>query len=185
MKEKINLLFNNINRLLSNEEVSYRLYLTLAVATFVIVGIFGIIPSTKNLISNITLAKDIRKNNVALAGKLIELKKSGVDLNNVGTNISFLDSYVPEDFNLQNYLVDFVFASGEADLVLERLIPIDEESGSVNLSVSMIGNGDPLKLINVLESLNRISEIQSFSVFKGMEYNTISMIIKTFIMEKQ
>jgi hypothetical protein len=185
MKERINLITNNINRLLSNEEISYRVYLVLAVVTFVVVGLFGVIPSTKNLISNITLASSINKDNSSLLSKLIELKKVEIQLNNVGSNILFLDSYLPENFDIQNYLVDFVFASGEADFVVERVTPFNEDKDNIDLSLVMIGNGDSIKLINVLESLNRITEVQSLNVSKGKEYNTLSMLIKTFIMEKQ
>jgi hypothetical protein len=185
MKEKINLIINNINRLLSNDEVSYRLYMILVVGTFVVIGLFGVIPSTRILFSNISLASDLNKNNSALSSKLGEIKKVEADLNSVGTNAFFLENYLPTNFNIQTYIVDFVFASGESDLVVERVTPINEEKGIVNLSVTMIGNGSALKLINVLESLNRVSEIQSLSVTKGKEYDTISMLIKTFIMEKQ
>lgn len=185
MKEKINLVVNNIRRLLSNEEFSYRVYLILVVGTFIVVGLLGIIPSTKILISNITLASDINKNNKDLSSKLVSLKKIEGDLNIVGQNAYFLESYLPETFNIQNYLVDFVFASGEANLVVERVTPVKEDNGVVDLAVIMVGNGDVVKLVNVLESLNRVTEVQSVSVSKGKEYDTLSMLIKTFIMEKQ
>lgn len=185
MKERINLLLSNIKRLISNEEILYRAYLVLTVAAVVFVGLFGIIPASKNTVSNLKLVMEMNKTNKMLSNKVIELKKAEESLNNVGNNVFFLENYLPENFNIQNYMVDFVFAAGDADFVVSRITPIKEKNGSVDIYVSMLGTRDLVKLINILESLNRVSEIQEIRVTKGLEYNTLSMTLRTFIMEKQ
>lgn len=187
MKEKLYLLISNTSRLLSNERISYRLYMILAATSFLVIGIFGIVPSTKNIIFNITLVSDMVKTNTMLSNKLVELKTAEQELSSVGSNIFLLENYLPEDLNIQNYLIDFVFVAGEAEFIVERVSPLNENggSGSIDLSVVMIGNGDLSKLITLLESLSRVTEIQSLSVVKSGEYDTLTMTVRTFIMEKQ
>ena len=185
MREKFNLLISNLKRVLSNDDLVYRMYMILAVLTFVLVGIFGIVPSSKTLVSNIKLAVDLNKSNIMLSDKLVDLRKVESELNAVTNNIFFLENYLPTEFNIQDYIVDFVFATGEAEFSLDRITPVKEGASGVDLAVVIVGNGDPVKLISVLESLNRVTEIQDLRVSKSGEYATLSMLVRTFIMEKQ
>ncbi|MFZ2664110.1 MAG: hypothetical protein WAX66_02005 [Patescibacteria group bacterium] len=185
MRERFNLLISNLKRVLSNDDLAYKMYMILAVLTFVLVGVFGIIPSSKTLISNVKLVVDLNKNNIMLSNKLAELKKVENELSVVTNNIFFLENYLPTEFNIQDYIVDFVFATGEAEFALDRITPVKEGTSGVDLAVVIVGSGDPVRLISILESLNRVTEIQDLRISKSGEYATLSMLVRTFIMEKQ
>jgi len=185
MKEKFNLVVSNLKRVLSNSDLSYKIYMVFAILTFILIGVFGIVPSSKVFIANIKLAIDMNKSNSMLSSKLVELKKVEGDLKAVEDSIFFLENYLPEQFNVQDYIVDFVFSSGETDFSIDRVTPVKEAGDVINLAIVFVGNGSPVELVNILESLNRVTEIQDLKVSQNEGYTTLSMLVKTFIMEKQ
>ena len=184
MKEKLQLFFSKITRLISNEDVSFKIYLVAAIVALLTIGLFGVFPGLKTVYENYKLVLEMKNTNVMLTKKIQDLETAKSSLDNVGNNVLYLKNSLPANFDIQNYMVIFVFAAGNADLVVDRFTPYDNQGNAVDILVNLIGNGDLYRLISNLESINRVSEVQDIRVKKAEAYNEITLKVRTFIMEK-
>ena len=185
MKERPQLFFNKINRLISNEAISFKFYLFWGILAILTIGLFGILPGVKTVYENYRLVSDMKTTNVMLVKKIQDLDKVKSSLDNVGSNILYLEANLPRNFEIQNYMIIFVFAAGDANFVVDRFTPYSSEGNAVDILITLIGDGDLYKLISNLESINRISEVQDIKMTKTAAYNEITLKVRTFIMEKQ
>jgi hypothetical protein len=184
MKLKTKTLYSDLQRHLSNEEIAYKVYLYWAFIVVVFIGIFGIFLLLKTINSNLQLGREVKDTNIALREKIQEINEIKSSLDDIGDNVLFLDFFLPDRFELHVYMIDFVFLAGGSGFVVERFAPGNIQGNKVDLSVSIVGEGNLKELVRNLEMSNRISEITNLLVFKGSEYPTTSMQISTYIMEK-
>lgn len=185
MKEKIKKLTSNVTRLITNESTSYKIYLYWAITAVLLIGVFGIYPFTRELIGKYQLSRQMTKLNKDLLKKFNDISDASGKINLIGTDILYLNSYLPEDFDLQNYMIDFVVAAGKAGYYVDGFMPTGQEGTVVEVSVALFGDGDPVQLTQSLESLKRISEIQNVELLSRGAVSTLRLNIKTYTMEKQ
>lgn len=185
MKEKIQRIRNNLTRLVTNEDVSYKTYLYWAAVTVLLVGVFGIYPFTRELIGKYQISRQMTKLNKDLLKKFNEVSDASEKIKMVGSDVLYLNNYLPEDFDTQNYMIDFVTAAGKAGYYVDTFTPLIQEGSVIEISVGLSGEGDLVKLTENLENMNRVSEIQNVGLTKVGAVDTLRLNIKTYIMEKQ
>lgn len=185
MREKIQKIKNNVIRWATNEDVSHKMYLGWTVLVVLLMGVFGIYPATRELIGKYQLSRQMVVLNQDLLKKSNEVSIASEKIKAAGTDVAYLDRYLPESFDLQNYMIDFITASGRAGYSVDTFVPTDQQGSEINIYVSLSGGGDLIQLIQNLENMNRISEIQSIGLSKMGAGSILRLIIKTYIMEKQ
>lgn len=179
--------YNGLKRILSNESVSYRVYLIWGVITLVFFGLFGLLPISINTVSNLKLANEMSKNNKNLDKKIVYLKKMKEDLKVVEESTQLLDIYLPDVYDPQNHVVELSVIVGDAGFSLSKFssnLSNLENKNYIDSNLTVIGNGNLDKLISDIESSGRLSEIKNLSVSKGKEEVNIVMTIRSYIMEK-
>ncbi|MBU0534651.1 MAG: hypothetical protein ABIJ82_03990 [Patescibacteria group bacterium] len=185
MKEKIQKVSNNFARLITNEVISYKIYLYWAAIAVLLMGIFGVYPFTRELIGKYQISRQMTKLNKDLSKKYNEISDASEKIKLVGTDVLYLNGYLPENFDPQNYMIDFVTASGNAGYYVDTFVPTGQEGSVVEIVVALFGEGDLTQLMENLENLNRVSEIQNVELVKRGASDTLRLNIKTYIMEKQ
>lgn len=185
MKEKVQKLSNNLNRLLTGEVVSRNIYLCWAISAFLLIGIFGICPFTKELVGKYQIYVQMTKLNKDLSRKVSDISNASEKIKLVSDDILYLDRYLPNDFDTQNYMVDFITASGEAGYYVDTFTPTEGAEGAAEIYISLSGRGDVTQLVKSLESLKRVSEIQDITLSKMGGEDILRLYVKTYIMEKQ
>lgn len=185
MKDYIKKPLNNITRLLTNERISYKLHLYWVVLSVLLMGVFGVFPLIKEIHNKYQIAKQMVKINKDLSAKFNELYNTSEKISLVEKDIVYLNNYLPEDFDLQNYMTDFVATSGKAGYYVGSFTPQKNDYSEVEIAVSLFGNGDLVKLTENLENMNRVSEIQNVTFEETGEDDILRLSIKTYIIEKQ
>lgn len=185
MKEKIQKIRNNLTRLVTNEEVSYKIYLYWAALTVLLVGVFGIYPLTRALVGKYQISRQMTRLNKDLLKKINEISDASEKIKTVGSDVLYLNNYLPEDFDTQNYMIDFVTAAGKAGYYVDTFTPLTQEGSVIEISAGLSGEGNLVELTENLENMNRVSEIQNVGLTKGGAVDTLRLNIKTYIMEKQ
>jgi len=158
---KIGGLLRDLNRLLSNPSILLKVLAVWATVVLVVVGVFGIIPQIRLLLSNIQTYPKMIKINGALTEKInvideeykkIEQNKNGVEL---------LDTLLPDGYGIQNYIVDLSFATAKSGFQLSDLLV----QGNVGFTSGVIttaafeGDGSLGDLVATVESLKRVSQV--------------------------
>jgi len=176
---------NNFSRIVSNKDTLFRIYLYWAILSVVFLGIFGIYPTAKSILNDLSIISEMKSVNLGLERRLSDLFTLKMQLDKVKNEIPLLDYYLPETFEIQNYMVDFVVASQEAGFNVQSFVPVQEESSSVYVNVGLLGEGDVVELIKNIEELNRITEVESVLLSRQAPYDILTLVVKNFIMERQ
>jgi hypothetical protein len=185
MKDRLQKIRNNLTRWATNEDISYKIYLIWAGGVFLLMGLFGIYPLARESIAKYQVSTQMVSLNKDLQRKFSEVSDASVKISAVGSGVSYLDRYLPENFDLQNYMIDFMTASGKAGYSLNTFMPVDQKGAAVGIYISLSGEGNLVSLIKNLEDMNRISEIQSINLSKIGASSILRLNIITYIMEKQ
>lgn len=185
MKENTQKLKNNLNRWVTSESVSFKIYLCWAVFAVLLIVVFGIYPATKELLAKYQITVQMTKLNEDLLKKYNEVSDVSEKLELVATDIPYLDKNIPENFDLQNYMVDFITAVGEAGYYVDSFAPGWKTGPSVEIFANLSGNGDLVQLTQNIEGMDRVSEIQNIELKKLGTTDTLRLDLETYIMEKQ
>jgi hypothetical protein len=176
---------NNFIRLITNADISYKIYIYWALLAVLLTGVFGIYPFTREVVKKYQISKQMVQLNKDLSKKISDISDATRKIKLIDSDIRYLDAYLPYDFNIQNYMVDFVIATGEAGYNVNSFTPEGQEGSSVRISVSLSGEGDINQLTKNLEGLNRVSEIENIALSKKATEDSLRLSIVTFTMEKQ
>jgi Tfp pilus assembly protein PilO len=150
-------------------------------------GFFGIRPLWSVLNQKSSLVTEMRSTNKNLSRNLGVLKDVHDDIERAGENLKYLEDYMPELPQVEDFLLDFVVAASSAGFSVDRFTPgafstgesLDNQYG---IAAKLKGKGDPVKLVNNVEELKRISfvdEIKYAISEKDMSV-TIDMSIRIF-----
>ena len=183
MREQLQLLLSKISRLLSNEDIAFKVYLSLGAAVVLTVGLFGIVPGVKAVYENFNLVREMKTTNAMLNKKIQDLETAKTGLDNIGNNLSYLEYNLPTNFDIQNYMIVFVFVAGDSNYVVDRFSPYNSQGNAVEILITLIGKGDLSRLITNLEKINRISEVEDIRLKRSDAYDEITLRVRTFIME--
>lgn len=185
MNEKINKLVGYINRILSNDYLALKIYQYWAIGVFILFGVFGVFSVSKVIYQKVPLILEMQKVNSDLSKKAEDLAEIEKTLLSVNDNLIFLRNYLPDNFDIQNYMVDFVIATSQSGFIVDKFVPIEEVNNVISISVHLSGSGDLLSLVRGLEDMDRITEIVSIDYTKDSNDDRIKMVVNTFSMKKQ
>lgn len=174
---------NFFKRILTNEAISLKIYIIWGLFTLVVFGILGFLPVSKNFLSNVKLLDELYQNNLSLEKKIEELKIAKEKVEIIGDDVNILDSFLPDEFLAQNYLVDMSVLFGQAGFSLDSVGFQNKDSNEVNMSVRATGKGNLKDLVKSLEESKKLNEIQSITAGIGDREDNINMTVKSFIME--
>lgn len=184
MNESFKTIINNLKRGLSNEALSVKLYIVWGILTLVIFGVFGFYPVLKNFISNIKLVEEMYQNNLSLKNKIKELEVAKEKLELIGEDAHILDTYMPNDFEAQTYMVNLSMIASESGYTLDKMSFGKSDASGVLLTIGISGRGNLEDLIKKIEFSGRLMEIQNIRYSIGEKSDTVNMTVKSFIMER-
>lgn len=185
MRQEFQKLKNNIVRLLTNEALSQKMYLGWAAVAILLIGVFGILPVSRELLNKYTIIVQMTELNKALSKKIDDVSNASKEIELIAEDIIYLNSYLPEDFEIQNYMIDFITAAGVAGYYVDSFTPATESGGAIGIFVTLSGDGDLITLIKSIENLKRVSEIQDVNLSNSGTENSLRLTVTTYIMEKQ
>ena len=185
MNERIQKLTGYLNRILSNDYLALRIYQYWAIGVFILFGVIGIYSVTKVIYQKVPLIVEMQKVNSDLSQKADKLAEIEKVLLSVSDDTIFLYNYLPDNFDIQNYMVDFVIATAQSGFLVDRFVPREEADNAISVSVYLSGKGDLVSLVGELESMERITEIVSIDYSRELSEDQIRMVANTFSMKKQ
>lgn len=175
---------NSFSRLLSNELLALRIYQYWVLGAVLILGVFGIYPSTKAIFQKVSLIHEMSRINRDLSLKATELSELGCTLEEVKDDAFFLQNYMPDNFNIQNYMVDFVVSAAQSGFLVDRFSPIERDKNITEVSVILSGEGNPATFVRLLENMERITEVSQLVYTVEQNGSRLRMIVKIYSMQK-
>ncbi len=185
MKEKTGELINLIKRILSNEELSAKIYIVWGILTLIVFGVFGFYPVSKIFVSNVKLLDDLYTSNLKLEKKIEELKLAKEKIDIVGDDIDVLDKFLPDEFVAQNYLVDFSVLASESGYSLDSVKFEEVKNSEVGIALNLSGKGDLKSLVKNLEESRKLNEVVSIRYSIGDRDDNLNLSIRSFIMGEE
>lgn len=176
---------NYLRRLLTNEAISLKIYIIWGLLTLVVFGFLGFLPVSKNFLSNVKLLDELYQNNLSLEKKIEELKIAKEKVEIVGDDVNVLDTFLPDEFQAQNYLLDMSEIFGKIGYSLDSVSFQKRESNEVEMNIRASGKGNLVDLVKSLEESRKLNEIKIINTSFSEREDDIKMSIKSFIMEKQ
>lgn len=172
---------NKIKRVFSNEYLMSKIYLYWFIGTMLIFGLLGIYPFSKIFVQKINILQKMSLLNRGLQEKVQRLVAAEDIYKDYATEIDLIQSYLPDDFNLQNYMVEVIVVCSKAGFTVERFTPTSSDENSVNIVLKIRGNGNVTELVKGVETMMRITEINYIDNVMENNENAITLDLKTFI----
>lgn len=184
MNKWVSKMLSSLSRFLSNEFLALRLYQYWVLGTIVIFGFFGIYPSVRAIFQKVPLVYEMSKINRDLFSKATELSKLETVLEEVRSDAVFLHNYMPDNFDIQNYMVDFVISAAQTGFLVDRFIPMEKDNNITEVSVTLSGGGDLPTFVSLLEDMKRVTEISQLTYTIEKDGGTLKAVVKTYSMQK-
>jgi Tfp pilus assembly protein PilO len=178
-------LLSKINRSLNNPAFLLKVLSRWAFLSLIVFGFFGIYPQVKILFNGISTFSEMKKINVLLKEKITAVRVESVKVEENQAGITALNSFLPDDYGVQNYVVDLSFATAKTGFVLTGLRvewPTSYSSG-VKAGADLKGTGSFKNLVSTVESLKRISQVNELKFTNQNEEKNTSLLIDIFIPE--
>lgn len=172
-------MFNSLKRKLSDKEESKKLYAIWFVLSFLFILFYGILPTRRNLKNKIEIQNQMGDLNDVMTENIKKLSQLEKDYEEAEKYVPYLNEYLPEDADVQNYLVDFTSALSRTGFSLNRFTVSGAEH--VLIKVEIQGFGEEQRLVDEIESLKRVTNIEDFSVsYQQDGSKDISLSLKVF-----
>ena len=148
-------------------------------------GIFGIYPQSQTLITNIGLYPKIKEVNVDLEKKVSDINSEYLKVEKNPVTVNLLDTYLPDDYGIQNYIVDLSFAAAKQEFQLVTLSSHEDYNFGKGLYVQAVfkGTGSIENLVNAVESLKRIAQVGEVKFVQEVGEKKVFMDINVYVME--
>lgn len=172
--------FSNILRYLKFLDKSSFFYFYIFIICILVFGMFGIIPLTSSIFEKITLLKNMNNALSSLNEKEKSLISASKDYEEIFPYIYYLDSYMPKDINLDDYIIGLNSVISINGFFLNRVHPEAAiKDNSLSVSINLDGYGNLNDLVKNIESLKRLTSISNLSVnqVKGRESIDITLQI--------
>ena len=135
-------------------------------------GFFGIRSLGSVMLDKLKLISEMKTLNQNLEKNLESISAASESLSSTGSNLTFLFAYVPKTPAIHDYLIEILGLAAEAGFNIKTYTPflneeIDVDNTKVQLLVRFEGNGDPIKLIDKIEKLKRITKVTDVKLIPG------------------
>lgn len=177
-------IFSNLKRFIDYIENETGLYSYWVLASIVIFIFLGILPLSKKLFAQYTTFTQMKEYETALSNKEKELKEAASTLREINMYIPYLNLLMPQGFNVSDYMVQMSMAGSNNGFSLDSFSPNASKEGIKSFTLKFEGGGDLLNLVKEIESLTRITQVNSVSQnLKKGEYIT-SVEVTTYSIPK-
>ena len=161
----------------------------LGITFFVVLlfGVFGIRPATTNLILKNKKKVEYRQLEIDLKNKIHHLKNLEEDLQTAEPYLDSLETVIPSDENMQDYLKSFVANAAKSGFILNKFSRgslTKDDLGKLALKMTLSGDLSKLNgLIADLENMDRVTTINKVTA-QAKDFNTeIKIDLVTYFLE--
>jgi Tfp pilus assembly protein PilO len=178
-------LLTNLNRALMNPTIYLKVLRIWAIASLVIFGFFGVYPQIKALSEGLKTYSEMKNINKLLKEKTDLIRSESLKMEGHQNGIKILDTYLPDDYEVQNYIVDLSFASAKNGYALIGLT-VESPTGyspGVIARANLNGSGGFKELVSTVESLKRISQVDELKFTDEKDEKKVTLLIDIFILE--
>lgn len=133
---------------------------------FVLFFILGIRPVAINSAENTKLLSELKEVRSNMQTKLDQIDESEKDLAGLEKNIEYINSLLPNEGNVQNYLKEFVVIAAKNDFFVRKFTkPTSASSSAIALEIEIIGKLNNLPaLISAIEESQRVTNINEITL---------------------
>lgn len=144
---------------------SYEVYTIYLLITVFLFGFYGVYPGIKNFLENRKVFSQLTQLKTSLEEKKAFLVATQSDLARVGKYKEPLNKIIPDDYEVQNYLIEFAVAASSSGFGLRSFTVGEISENYINILVTLDGPYIFLsRLVKNIESLSRFTEITSINV---------------------
>jgi len=173
--------FGNIQRYIKFLDESPYFYFYVMLFCVVVFGFLGIIPLTSSIFKKSSALIEGNKVYQDLVKKEQSLKLASEELRSINPYIFYLEAYMPEDINLDDYLVSLTAVSANDGFDIRRLAPLgDVVNNSLAIQVSFDGYGKITDLVRDVEGLKRVTRITEVEVNRVKGKDRIDLLLQIF-----
>lgn len=175
----------NLNRMLDNPPVFLKVLRGWAVLSFVVFGLFGIYPQAKTLLKSVETYSEMQKINKSLKEKTDLIRSESLKVEKNQRGVTALNTYLPDDYEVQNYIVDLSFATAQTGYTLTgfRVDWPTDYSPEVKAYADLNGMGKFKELITTIESLKRVSQVNDLRFSNQNDDKSVLLQIEIFILK--
>jgi hypothetical protein len=157
--------YYQVKRRFDDSEFVYKLYLLWFVATVLGVGIFCIKPMIELIYKKIQLINEINTDADNIKINIATIDKISSTILVDTEAVSSLNTSLPENLDVEQYVVDLSKAVASAGFILKRVgvaNSMNTSSGAVRLACALSGPGNFPVLIENIEKLKRITRVDTY-----------------------
>lgn len=128
---------------------------------FVLFFIFGVRPVAINSAENTKLLQELEEIRTNMRTKLGQINEGELSLTELEENLEYMNTLLPNESAVQNYLEDFVILAAKNGYFVKRFTkPSGANSESVPLEIEIVGKLENLpELVAAIENSRRITNI--------------------------
>lgn len=171
-----------IKRYTSHSSNLAQIYTLWFLIVFSFLFIFGVVPGIRSIFEKIQIVSEMSKVNKSLSNKSESLKKSQKELETYQSAIKSLDHYLPDDFLMSSYMVEFVLGTADSGFTIVRFVPgeSNDDSNQTSIMVSLKGLGSIQNLISNVESLKSVTEVEKIGYIVNEDTKDVTLNIRVF-----
>jgi Tfp pilus assembly protein PilO len=164
--------FGNVSRYLKYLEQSNFFYFYILLFCFFVFGVGGILPLSLNFFKKVAAINEM---NILISNfekKEEDRKLFASQYQDVSPYLYYLDLYMPEDINSEDYLTSLNAVVSNKGFSIRRFIPKGGVSNNtLDININIDGYGDLPELVKEIEALKRVTKINSLEInkIKGRE----------------
>ncbi|OGC68986.1 hypothetical protein A2415_04275 [candidate division WWE3 bacterium RIFOXYC1_FULL_39_7] len=184
MKHEAEKYFTTFLRSYKNTDFLLKLYGIWLVIVLVVFGFYGIRPLFMTLKEKSSVLAEMQLAKTALNANEAYLKKSRSDLYEYRTNISFLNTFMPLEPEIQTYILDLIGAIGDQGYIMRNFSQSGyaDEANTIELHVQMDGASYPSGVIKKIEGLKRITNVKSVDLNRQLLSTRVQYKVRLYIL---
>lgn len=163
-----------------------KLYISATIFMLLLFLGFGFKPQWDRLTSLREYNQQLSEHRSTLENRIEKIEELRIQLKAADPYIPNFNSIMPQDSNLEDYLVEYVQAVSQANFIMERLSQRQNNEGGITVSSSLTGENRPeatVELVTNIENLERISKIESFNIQFGANESKATVNISIYSLE--
>lgn len=159
--------FGNVSRYIKYLEQSNFFYFYILLFCFFIFGVGGVLPLSLNFVKKIATINEMNMLIDNFEKKEEDRTLFVSQYQDVSSYLYYLDLYMPEDINSEDYLTSLNAVVSNKGFSIKRFTPkgaVTNDSLEININIE--GYGDLPELVKEIEALKRVTKINSVEINK-------------------
>jgi hypothetical protein len=156
---------NTVKASFSRRSVVLNFYFCWAFLSIILLGALGIVPFVLHIVSTFKLVNDIKQTETRIERNTYALQGERTLIADNSNVVSILDTSIPQNIDIQNFMLDFVSVASTGGYNVTFLAPdtVNIKDGVIPVSVKVSGTGTPADLLKSLSQLKRLCNIKEFN----------------------